>query len=350
MKKKIMIDLDVKLVIFLISLIIITACTKGSSSSKPTKDIDVRVGFNGLVMEFLKNTPPLKIFEYDTFPVIIKVKNNGAYTIQKEEVALLSLGIEKDYTKALQLQESGNVRKWRDLNNIASFNIEGKSNINVKGEEEVISYSLQAGNIDPQSEAHSSTVNAVLCYPYKTELDTGVCIDPDISSIRPGKKVCKVQDLVFSNGQGAPVSITKIEVSMLPSIDEQGQESKTIIPQFLLFIENKGQGTVISKDKVKDFCTQSATLHKDLNIVNIKAELSGKQLDCRKSKKDAELKEIRIEDAFVKLKDKKELTRCTLVEGLSATQDAYLSPLNIELTYGYTQSISANYFIQKTAR
>lgn len=331
--------------------VLITSCTS-QPTSKKTKDVDVRVGLNGLTLEFLKNTPPAKIFEYDTFPVIIKVKNNGAYSIQGYEVAVLSLGFEKDYTRTIQLQESGNVKKSSDSNNIAFFNIEGKSNINVKGEEEVISYSLQAGNIDPQSEAHPSTVNAVLCYPYKTQLDTAVCIDPDISNIRPGKKACKIQDLVFGNGQGAPVAITKIEVSMLPMISEQGQESKVIIPQFLIFIENRGQGTVIKKEKVNEFCTQSSTKHEDLNIVNVQASLSGKPLDCRKDKISAELRgeEIRIEDAFVKLKDKKELVRCTLKEGLPTTQDAYLSPLKIDLTYGYTQSISANYFIQKIMR
>lgn len=335
------------LIINIILILFILGCSGGISigSKKKSAEADVRAGFNGLTMEFLKNTPPVKVFEGDIFPVIIKVRNNGAFNLFDNDKAVLSLGVEKDYTKNVKLLESGRVTQAvledKSIPNAATFNLEGRSKINSKGEEEVISYNVEAGKIDPQSEAHSSTVVATLCYPYNTILDTTVCIDTDISNIRPGKKVCKAQDLVFNNGQGAPVAVTKIEVNILPQVDEQ-----KVKPQFLIFIENKGRGTVIKKDVAKDFCTKGDTTHKNINVINARAFLSNEELDCTpKEKENANEKQ-----ALVKLKDKKELARCTLKDGVSSSLDPYLSPLRIELNYGYSQSILGNYFIQKTVR
>lgn len=326
-----------------ILMLLILGCNTGSTT-KTEKEVNVRVGFNGLAMEFMKNTPPIKVFEGETFPVIIKVRNNGAYSILNEEKAILSLGVEKDYTQKIQLLEDGRIKKIEGAGNAASFNLEGKSIINAKGEEEVVSYNVMAGKVDPQSETHASTVVAALCYPYKTILDSSVCINPDISHLNLGKKACTVQDLAFNGGQGAPVAVTKIEVSMLPAqISAEGQ-SGTFVPQFLIFIENRGKGTVIKNDAVDKFCIESDTSHENINIVNVQAVLSDKRLDCRKNKNED------ITKAFVKLKDKKEFIRCTLQEGIPISNNAYSSPLKVELSYGYTSSISANYVMQKIVK
>lgn len=336
MIKKITLLVLVSFAVFLLS------CTQSSTQSK---DINVRTGFNGLSMEFQKNTPPAKIFESSTFPVIIKVKNNGAYSLENDNKAILSLGVEKDYTKKVNLLAGGRVQPV-DSGSAAAFNLEGKTKINPKGEEQVISYNIQAGKVDPQSEAHQSNIIATVCYPYESVLESSVCIDTDVSNLRPSKKVCQTQDLVFSSGQGAPVAVTKIEINMLPTLaDGQNELSGKIKPQFLIFVENKGQGTVIKKESVMDFCTKSETSHANLNIVYVDVYLAGQKLECQ-----LETKQGSNELGHIKLLDKKDIIRCVFKDGIDASRDTYLSPLKIVLKYGYTQSISANYFIQKTAR
>lgn len=335
----------------LLLALFIAACN--SASTQKAKEIDVRAGFSGMTLEFLKNTPPQRIFEGDKFPVALKVKNTGAADV-KEDKAFLSLGFEKDYTKNIELLHNGNIKLFQGTNteNTAMFGLEGRSQINQKGGEEVISYNLVAGRVDPQSEVHSSTAIATLCYPYKTVLDATVCIDTDPSGLRPGKKVCSLKDLTFANGQGAPLAITKIEVQMLPS--QESQESPEgygkIVPQFLIFIENRGQGIAVKDDAVQEFCTQGKISHDELNTIFVTASLPGKQgierLGCEPKQKGSSEKQ----GYDVKLKDKKDMIRCTFKAGIDSTQDSYLSPLKIELSYGYSQSISANYLIQKTAR
>lgn len=335
------------LILFFAIIFFVSAC--GTSTTK-TQDVNVRTGFNGLVMEFLKNTPPQKIFEDDILPVAVKIKNSGAYSIIDNE-AIIALGVEKDYTKKTELLSTGNVRA--DVGNSATFKLEGISNLNLKGEELLISYNLYAGKVDPQSEFHSSTVTANICYPYETIFGSTVCVDTDTSGLRPGKKVCSLQDLVPANGQGAPVAVTKVEISMLPTEIDQQSQARRIRPQFLILIENKGQGTPVKRESTKDFCIRqdatSINFHENLNRVKVKAFLSTQELDCTpKEKIDVQVSDQKY--ALAKLKDKKELVRCTLKDGLDATQDSYTSPLTITLTYGYTQSISANYLIQKAAR
>lgn len=331
------------IILFLvIFLLLIAGCS--SSSTKKTDDINVRIGFKGLDMEFLKGTPPAKMFEGDAFHALIKVKNNGAYSIKNDQ-AILSLGVEKDYTKKTELLTGGRITSFGGLSNAASFGLEGKSSINPIGNEEVISYNIVAGRVDPQSETHTSTIISTLCYPYETVLTSNVCVDTDVNDLRPAKKVCNMQDLVFGNGQGAPVAVTKIEVNMLPVISSGKDSATSIKPQFLIYIENKGLGTVIKAEAVKDFCTKSDTEHKNLNVVYVDAYLSNKKLKCQ-----LDVETSATERGHIKLKDKKDIIWCDLVEGIPAAQDPYLSPLKIELSYGYSQSISANYVIQKTAR
>jgi len=118
-------------------------------------------------------------------------------------------------------------------------------------------------------------------------------------------------------------------------------------------IENKGPGTPVKKDSTRDFCARTETpnvnFNENLNRIKVSAFLSTQELYCTPKEK-IEGVESEENHAMAKLKDKKELIRCTLNEGLDATQDSYLSPFTITLTYGYTQSISASYLIQKAAR
>jgi len=320
--------------------LIVASCS--SQTSRGSSDINLRTGTQGLSIDFLKGTPPQRVFEGSVFPVMISVKNTGAYSIEGNE-AVISLGVEKDYTERVNILGGGNVAPIQGLETAASFGIDGKRQINPKGEEEVIVYNVVAGNIDPQSEAHPSTVLATLCYPYETILASTVCIDTDVNDLRPTSKVCRLKDLTFSSGQGAPVAVTKVEMRMLPTQVSEGSNPSKIKPQFLIFIENKGRGTVIRQEAVKDFCTKSDTSHKNLNIVYVNAYISGEELQCQLDVKPSE-----DELGHIKLKDKKDIIRCWLDEGIDASQDSYFSPLKIDLNYGYTQSISVNYFIERT--
>ena len=70
--------------LFLAVLILISACSKGKSSTTKTLE-ELRVGTEGLAMSFLPNNPPERIHvekgadsELNRFDVVLEVRNKGA--------------------------------------------------------------------------------------------------------------------------------------------------------------------------------------------------------------------------------------------------------------------------------
>ncbi|MBI2208669.1 hypothetical protein HYU50_04185 [Candidatus Woesearchaeota archaeon] len=305
------------LVLGILFLIVLSGC-KGTSNKSIT-DEDVRKGFDGLAMTFTKNAPPDKVFEQSIFPIGIELKNKGASDIVK---GFLVMGFEKEYVDALKEAKE-------------TFDIKGKSIFNLNGDGEFKTLNAQAKKVGSQSETHPSTILATACYPYRTVLGTSVCIDTDVFGKQLRKKACQAKDLEFTNGQGAPIAITKVEVRMLPDADN---DPNKVIPHFIIYIENKGNGEVVAEDKIEDVCSKKPLGFKDFNMVNIRASLSDKELNCNLGE---------AEKAEARLREKKDIIRCTLEEGVQSNRDAFTSPLKIELDYGYTLTISKDITIEK---
>jgi len=156
--------------------------------------------------------------------------------------------------------------------------------------------------------------------------------------LRNEQKACKIKELKFDKGQGAPVAVTKIDTRMLPYVDEN-----VVKPHFFIFIENLGNGEVVSLSKVEKACTNEPLEFTDFNSIQIKVELSGELLDCSVDDEGPGVTTIR-------LRNKEDLVRCTLEEGIDISRDAYTAPLRIELEYGYTFTISKNIIIEKVLK
>ena len=328
----------------LLAPLAISGC--GTSQQAGGKNIqDVQTGTTGLEVEFLKNAPPKIVFEKTLFPVMLRVKNTGTYPIA-EKKAILSLGVERDYISSINVEEGGRISRNND--NEAMFTLEGKTPLNPKGDEEVITYTVEAGKIDPQSESHPSTIIASLCYPYETKLAASVCIDPDPNNVRPIRKSCTVQDLSYSSGQGAPVAITKVEIQVLPTASE------AVKPQFLISIENKGKGEVMKFSAADAACrrTGGALTYREFNAVEMHATLSGQDLECSLRNEAVADESNPNPDAqeFARLSSGKGVVRCSYPDDAPAigkAAESYTAPFTITLSYGYTQSLTTDYAIKK---
>ncbi len=162
-----------------------------------------------------------------------------------------------------------------------------------------------------------------------------------MAGIRPGKKVCNVKEITFNNGQGAPITVTKIEPQMIP-------EGDIIKPQFLVFIENRGIGNPVNIGNYNKACGKEPLNQEEVkntwNVAFLKAYASGnKQLICTPNIENSVDKNI----GFIRFRDKKDFVRCTFKDGVPRNNDAYTSPLRIEIDYGYVQTIAATFLIQK---
>ena len=305
------------LIIGTLFLLVFSGCN--GSSNGPIKDVDVRKGVDGLTMEFTKNNPPEKVFEESKFPIAIELKNKGASDIEN---GILVFGFERAYADVVKESDAKQ-----------EFDIKGKSVFNPNGDEEFITIDAKTRIIGAQSETHTSTIRVTACYPYKTIFGNSVCVDTDVYGMDGGEKACTVKDLSFSGGQGAPVTVTKVETRMLPA------DENKVKPHFIIYVENKGGGDVISVDKVGQACTSQALEHTDFNVIKINAVLSGMELDCNIGDDPGA--------ATIRLRDKKDMVRCTLEQGIDRNLGTYTAPLSIELDYGYTFTISKDVIIEK---
>jgi len=354
------------------SLFLIVGCSSGTDNERPITDVDIRKGVVGLEMDFVKNAPPLSIFEETSFPIAINLRNRGADKILK---GILVFGFEKTYINGINEKSIKDIEKLKgdktvkeaeidgleknkesadisdfdqidkDINTLKNkldeiekrlnelkdikieFDVDGKSILSPIGDDIFITIDAEASKIGEQSETRPSTILATTCYSYQTVFGSTVCIDTDIYGIRKGKKVCTVNDLSFSEGQGGPVEITKVESKILPDGDN-------IKLQFLIHIENNGNGEVIKLSKVEEACSSVPLEYKDFNTIKISATLSGDPLNCSS------------DENFIRLKEKRDVVRCTSIS-IGRNRDTYTAPLNVELDYGYTFTISKNIIIEK---
>jgi len=327
------------MIVFGIIILLFAFGCKGGVKKDTITDIDVRKGIEGLKMEFLPNAPPQNVFENGNFPISLKIKNIGAFDIvDNKNTPIIEKGV----------VVFGFERAFMDIrfNKENIFEVKGKSIFSPNGDEEFIAVNAEAKNIGPQSETHPSTIFATACYPYETILGTSICIDTDVLGQRKGQKACNVKDLVFNEGQGAPVAVTKIETRMLP------QDDGKIKPHFLIHIENKGNGEVVNTERFRQACTSKPLEYADFNTLNVSISLSGVPLKCDERECTGTEKEC---PAIARLRSKKggiekreDVIRCTYEKdgGITST-DAYTSSLKIELDYGYTFTISKDIIIEK---
>ena len=331
------------LILILAVILIISGCIN-LNPKETTTTSSLYKGTKGLELSFVKNAPPSRVFAStddenpSQFKVIVNIKNKGAHDIGFEDdgqdKGKLVLTPEGGYVDFIKIDESQSVSPG---DKSALFEVRGISLSNNVGDEIIIHSTLTARKLSSLSAVHSSTIFTTICYPYKTEISASACIDPDIYGEGPGKKACEAKNLAFSGGQGAPVAVTNIEVRMVP----KGEE---VEPQFLIHVENKGNGEVIKRKGYEEACSagipseETDPLNNFFNVVGIKAKLSTQDLKCEQGDKEK----------MVILDGKKGIVKCYPEKWDSEDKKAYLTPLSIVLDYGYTKTISKSFNIEKS--
>ncbi|PIN87243.1 hypothetical protein COV19_00545 [Candidatus Woesearchaeota archaeon CG10_big_fil_rev_8_21_14_0_10_44_13] len=314
--------------------LLISGC---SGLKRPSKDITVQIhtGTTGLAMSFLKNAPPSDIQatgenQRTPFQVGISLENKGAYDIKDGH---LLLSVERNYMEIMgwQLNDNERFTQVGASGEKVSFKLKGRSDINPTGEIDSIFANVDALPFEKQSITRSASIRATACYGYQTLASASVCIDTDAYNLNPIDKSCTAKDISLSGGQGGPISVDKIDVSVLPN-NEEGEE-KSASPQFVVHISNKGDGLVFNKDKVSDACSSANLKTEDINTVTLDDisfsgySLKGGYFECSPI-------QIRLrgqDDKFV----------CKVKKGIINTKTgAYSTTLEVVLEYGYSQTIS----------
>ena len=362
-----------RLALLLLIILLLTGCNKAKEITSKKTSIE---GSEGVIFEFYRNTPAKEVFELQSLPLAFRIQNVGACDLSPEDSktnpltspnrctasgkALFSLswddqviGIpwestirrmvaesnDEDYTYSIRcLPDGGGPECGSGRSALALFLLgrdtvpgpAGSTSV-TEGEERLLVLDAQArgiNNLDPNFSEQKAQITAGLCYPYKTQVVTEVCIDPDLFNLQEKEKTCEVildKDL---KTQGAPVAITHMKTDMLPS------NVHMTIPRFEFTIKNLGKGKVIDFGALHRACSfEVLDKIKDENVLTFKASLVGRNMPlyCGNNtlKKEQEEVEIRLD------REKQQVTVICETKPLEQDEGTFDTPLLIEVKYAY---------------
>ena len=312
---------------FLVVLLIFTACgrSSGGRSGGGLINENFRVGSNGLVLRIIQNNPPPRQFDDEPLNVLVEIHNDGATDLQDSEGFLFLSGF--DPTLITGISTFG--ERIEEL--------EGRDIDLPEGAFTVIN--LQANVRDLKSrniETYSPNLLVTACYEYESIANPEVCIDGDPYSVTETQKVCGVGQVTnFQSTQGGPVAVTSVK-----------SEASPRITRFEITVENVGSGLAFKPgltylDKCNPYDPKGLD-HNDINLVRVDEVKIG-TVDIKSSCKPLENGMLRIKSKNVgavggSLRGSG-LMRCELRD---ISEPAFTTPLRIQLSYGYRDSVTRN--------
>jgi len=294
--------------LFLFSaILIISSCTNTGSGPSST---NYRTGTQGITLSLI--SIPSKLYENSRgTPITVEVKNQGAFPQYDEHSkfdGVLWIGGYDD--DLLRITPSNGI----DLD---AEELEGKSQYNNEGGRSLLSFDVDVKKLPSGTTVYKPILLFTATYRYQTIASPMVCIDPDPQSMEVREKVCTTHD-VSAGSQGAPIVVSNIE---------QDVAGDTII--FKIRIRNTGNGILIPESDWNQDPDEGYDI-RDLDEVKIRDVRVGntRMSSCMPSIGKA-----------LKLTNNEGYIQCRLDKSRIGS-NVYTSPLNIELTYGYTTSIS----------
>lgn len=316
-------------------IIFIVGCRPPTSSGGSTVS-GYSEGTDGLVMNFLAGTPPSKMYMDESgleIPITVEVRNKGSHP-QSDDTSwsnggvIFISGYDQSMISTWKLEDE-DMEPSINLNELGDV-LEGKSVNNPEGGYDLLEFTANLDFGSLNSEIYNPTFLVTACYDYKTVAGPNVCIDPTPFSTAQKKKVCSIGDISLKN-QGAPIAITKVESTAL---------SNSI--QFKIHFKNVGKGDVIAIDLL-DRCSGTENLERrHMDVVRVdKVQIGNENLEC------GQLLDVEKHQDYARLIDGEGFIVCNLKNYKTEIGSEYTTPLNIELVYGYRNSISQSMEIIK---
>ncbi|HSU72435.1 MAG TPA: hypothetical protein VLJ21_01140 [Candidatus Binatia bacterium] len=282
-------------------------------------EVNVHTGTKGITAKFLEQSPPAITYANTPLSLSYELANEGASDVTD---GVVSIGIEDDFLKL-------------EGDRIRLFKLDGRSTVNPQGESQIFSAQLRAKDLPPQTETATTTIALNVCDTYTTDAELTMCVDTDVFN-RVRTKPCK-SAAVSPGSQGAPVAVSKIE----PTYTADADPSR-IRAAYLITIRNAGSGQLFEADKSLEACTPQALGKNSWNVASVKAFLGDQQLDCSPKKPNYGGSE-----GYLQLINGEDFVRCELPGGVPKTAGTYTSTMTVEVTYGYTFTLTKQVQIKR---
>ncbi len=298
-----------KSVLVILLIIMLFGC-QGTTSGQPKQPQEFRSGTTGLLMQYVNNLPPARLFDRDQVNIMIQVENQGTSPLGSTTDRIYLSGFDPTIITGI------------DTTGTPIPTLEPRSAFVTQGGRDAVSWKGQIRSLtDKRVDKYSPLLLATACYTYETTGTAQVCLDPNPYQSTSQQKVC-IPTAVGLGSQGAPIAIT--------SVDVQSQPAKT---RFVISVTNSGGGTVFKYgpqyiNKCSPYSQGLAFDEVDfVHLADITILGRSIKSGCKGLDKDGHL---RLTNGQAQLFCEVDLNE----------QSAFLSPLTITLRYGYRQSIA----------
>ncbi|MBA3064697.1 hypothetical protein FP803_04640 [Candidatus Woesearchaeota archaeon] len=312
--------------IILMVIIFLLFFSFGCTPKTEETGVDYRTGTQGIVMNFMADMPPAKMYDSMPIDLVVEIKNKGAYPqpnpLTGWAINVISPNAKGIGTLYLSGFDTAFIMGMPQSMSIPS--LEGKNIYNSEGGYDVVSFRGNIIDFDSRNiDSYNANFLVTSCYNYETIASQTVCIDPEPYSTKQKTRVCTIPpSYSLSGGQGAPVAVTKVEETVL---------SNKI--QFKIYIKNLGDGEVIDKNRLNIDCPYSLD-YTNLDKVYVSGRVSGYSLSCRPNNPIMLINGI---GSVI----------CTVPKP-TMSRSAYTTPLQVNLEYGYSSSIQKSVEILNT--
>ncbi|MFH1063940.1 MAG: hypothetical protein V1729_02575 [Candidatus Woesearchaeota archaeon] len=288
--------------LFLIAIMLTGCGFSGGSGEPPVSAQFAATGTEGIVMQFVQDQPPSKVYTGSPVTFLVELRNRGTHDVQSGMFYLTGF-------------DPGIVTGLPPYQGIQGT-LEGKSPYNPEGGYSTLEFASSTVTLPAAMPNYNPTFMLTACYPYQTVATPLVCVDSnplDTSS----DKACRAQKVYSTGSQGAPVTIQSIESEARPN----GM-------YFRIHIANTAGGTAQASGTVFDMGSMGSCpgglSYTDLNLVEYTISISGSILSCDPK-------------SPLRLVNNQGTIFCQYTPG---SLPAYQTPLEIRLSYGYKSSIS----------
>ncbi|MCF7861399.1 hypothetical protein K9M79_04050 [Candidatus Woesearchaeota archaeon] len=317
--------------------LLLTGCQLVGGGDKDPKALtleDIRVGTDGLVVNFLEKSPPAEMYEstgVDTpISIGLELTNVGAFDAEtyfelkiSDKIALSDS--ERVDTPQTTFDLSGFGEDSSSSSNPGwfvtdKFSIPGKTLTDPRGGFMFLRFPAEVGTLAKGFEFYDARLTASVCYSYKTIATPTICIDPDL--YQSTTKACESKEVSLEN-QGAPIAVKKVN-----PISQKTNDGVRVILE--VEVANVGGGSVFygdSGNNIDSICKGGEIMNSYSYVVR----LNGKE--CKS-------------DKGALMTDLTSMFRCTFDFDQS---EAFSTPVEIELDYGYQKSFSKTVHIKSLA-
>ncbi len=209
------------LLLIAVVLLIISACQPRQGKEQAPQEV-YRYGTQGLFMRFVLNLPPARLFDNEDFNAVIEIENRGTFDVGGPGDNVYLSGFDPTI-----------------ITGISTFGeqiplLEGRDQFTPVGGFDTVSFKGIIRDLTFQRiDRYPARMLATACYGYQTTATANMCIDPNPYTPTVRQKVCVPQNVGLSGGQGAPVAVNLVEVDPAPGR-----------ARFKITVQNVGAGEV----------------------------------------------------------------------------------------------------------